>query len=106
MDDSLALLDDQIAIHKRYSQHPYDLDADVADACVLTGDEQILDVGCGTENSCFSKLTGHSHPGVARTHSSSRLSYVRTRCDRLVRDTHGCRQPRVNSISLANASGG
>ncbi|WP_280311840.1 class I SAM-dependent methyltransferase [Nocardia abscessus] len=48
MDDSLALLADQITIHKRYSQHPSDLDTDVADALALTGVERILDVGCGT----------------------------------------------------------
>ncbi|MGW4718183.1 class I SAM-dependent methyltransferase [Nocardia sp. NPDC004260] len=48
MDDSLELLADQITIHKRYSQHPYDLDSDVADALALTGGERILDVGCGT----------------------------------------------------------
>ncbi|WP_280300765.1 class I SAM-dependent methyltransferase [Nocardia abscessus] len=48
MDDSLALLADQITIHKLYSQPPYDLDTDVAAALALTGGERILDVGCGT----------------------------------------------------------
>ncbi|MBF6300420.1 class I SAM-dependent methyltransferase [Nocardia amamiensis] len=62
MDDSLALLDDQIAIHKRYSQHPYDLDADVAGALALTGDEQILDVGCGT-GEFLRHLLHHGHRG-------------------------------------------
>ncbi|WP_280300819.1 site-specific integrase [Nocardia abscessus] len=29
---------------------------------------------CQHEHACFSELTGHAHPGVARTHSSAELS--------------------------------
>ncbi|WP_280491186.1 class I SAM-dependent methyltransferase [Nocardia asiatica] len=48
MSQPLKLLADQIATHTRYSEHNFDLNADVAAALRLSGSEQIVDIGCGT----------------------------------------------------------
>jgi SAM-dependent methyltransferase len=56
------LLRIRVETHQRYSETPLDLDAACAEALGLTGDEALLDVGCGP-GVFLRHLRGHGHKG-------------------------------------------
>ncbi|WP_328435822.1 class I SAM-dependent methyltransferase [Nocardia puris] len=63
MSEPLGLLAEQIATHTRYSEHHFDLGTDVRTALALTGNERIVDIGCGTGH-FLSTLRDGGHRGA------------------------------------------